>query len=68
MLASETLMSSRTWSRIYIYIPNARLSLNISHAALVLVGSERAPNEASTVAAFRWSFRKESILREKQIG
>ena len=48
-------------------IPPSKLSLSLSHAALVVVGSERGPNEASRVFALRWSFRKESTLREKEI-
>jgi hypothetical protein len=51
-------------------IPLSRLSLTLSQASLVLVGSEleRASNEASMAVALRWSLRKDSMLEEKQIG
>ena len=62
MLASEILMGSRAWSRRCKCVPFSRLSLTLSHATLVLVGSKRASNEASTSVALRWSFRNESIL------
>jgi hypothetical protein len=48
--------------RMCKHIPLPRLSLTLSHAVLVVVGSARGSNEASTVFALRWSFRKESIL------
>jgi hypothetical protein len=48
--------------------PLSRLSLTISHAALVVVGSARVSNEESAVFALRWSFRKESILQVNQIS
>jgi hypothetical protein len=43
-------------------IPLPKLSLTLSHAALVVVGLARGLNEASTVFALRWSFRKELTL------
>src|SRR6266702_2471293 len=52
--------------RVYKCVPLSILSLTLSHAALVVVGSERGSNEASTIVALRWSFRKESILQRKK--
>jgi hypothetical protein len=49
-------------------IPLSRLSLILSHPALVVVGSVRGSNEASADCAFPWSFRKESILQEKELA
>ena len=61
-------MGSGPQFRMYECIPPSRLSLTLSHAALVVVGSARGSNEASTVFALRWSFRKDSILQGKQMS
>ncbi len=68
VLATATAVGSRPQYRMYERIPLSKLSLTVSHAALVVVGSARGSNEASTVFALQWSFRKESILQEKQIS
>jgi hypothetical protein len=62
VLASATPVGSRPQRRMCKHIPLSRLSETLSHAALVVVGSARGSNEASTVLALRWSFRKEPIL------
>ena len=49
--------------RLCKHSPLPRSSLTLSHALLVVVGSARGSNEASTVFALRRSFRKESILQ-----
>ena len=68
VLASATAVGSRPKLRMCKCIPFSRLSLTLSHAALVVVGSTCGLNEASTVFALRWSFRKESILQEIEIN
>ncbi len=68
VLASAMAVGPKPQSRMCKRIPLSRLSLTLSHAALVVVGSARGSNEASTVVALRWSFRSESILQEKQIS
>ncbi len=68
VLAAATAVGSGPQFRICRCIPLSRLSLTLSHAALVVVGSARGPDEASTVFALRWSFRKESILQDKQMS
>ena len=50
-LASAKAVGSRTRLRICKSIPFSRLSLTFSHAALVVDGSARGLNEASTVFA-----------------
>ncbi|SRR6266702_95492 len=67
-LASATAVGSKPQSRMCKRVPLSRSSLTLSHASLVVVGTTRGSNEASTVFALRWSFRKESILQEKQIS
>ena len=68
VLASAMAVGPKPQSRMCKRIPLSRLSLTLSHAALVVVGSARGSNEASTVVALRWSFRSESILQEKQMS
>ncbi len=68
VLASATAVGSRPQFRMSKRVPFSRLSLTLSHAALVVVGSARESNEVSTIFALRWSFRKDSILQEKQIS
>jgi hypothetical protein len=65
MLASATHVGSRPQIGMCRCIPVSRLSVILSHADLVVVGSARGSNEASTAFALRWSFRKESILQDK---
>src|SRR6266404_3123190 len=61
-------MGFRTQFRTCKRVPLSKLSLTFSHAALVVVGSTRGSNEASTLFALRWSLRSESILREKEMS
>src|SRR5882762_4598552 len=69
LLASVVIaMGFRTPFRTCKRVPLSKLSLTFSHAALVVVGSTRGSNEASTLFALRWSLRSESILREKEMS
>ena len=49
---------------MYKCIPLFKLSLTVSHAALVVVGSARKSNDVSMVSALEWSFRKELALNK----
>ena len=51
MLASATAVRSRTQFGVQKRVLFRKLSLTVSHAALVVVDSARASNEASTVFA-----------------
>jgi hypothetical protein len=51
-LASATTMSSGPKFRMFKRVPFSRWSLAFSHASLVVRGSVRGSNEASTVFAF----------------
>src|SRR6266702_3801698 len=68
VFASATAVGSRPQFRMCKRIPLSRLSLTLSHAVLVVVGSTRVSNKASTVFALRWSFHKELILQYKEIS
>ena len=57
-------VGSRSPLRMYKRIPLFKLSLTVSHAALVVVGSARKSNDVSMVSALEWSFRKELALNK----
>ena len=62
VLASAILVDSRPRLRMCKYIPLSRISVTLSHADLVVVGSARGSDKASSVFVLRWSFRNDAIL------